>query len=85
VVNNDGGDDINVYESRIEELGQLLSEQGRCLDELTTSNRRISNENSQLRGRLATQHSVPSTSSNRTPLKNILNNTRSDESKLVPN
>ena len=83
VINNDGEEETNAYEHRIDELGQLLSEQGRCLDELTTSNRRISNENSELRQRLATQHSAPSTSSTRTPLKNILNNNKSDESKLV--
>ena len=79
--NNDSGDDA--YERRIDELGRLLSEQGRCLDELTISNRRISNENAQLRDKLTTQHSASSSLSNRTPLKNILNNNKSDESKLV--
>ena len=84
VINNNDNDCDNAYEQRIDELGRLLSEQGRCLDELTTSNRRISDENAQLRGRLATQHSAPSMSnSTRTPLKNILNNHKSDESKLV--
>jgi len=82
IISNDGGEDNNVYEHRIDELGQLLSEQGRCLDELTSSNRRISNENASLRERLATHHSVQSSSSTRTPLKNILNNNKSDESKL---
>lgn len=83
VINNDGEEETNAYEHRIDELGQLLSEQGRCLDELTSSNRRISNENSDLRQRLAIQHSAPMPSSTRTPLKNILNNNKSDESKLV--
>ena len=42
------------YEERIEELGQLMLEQGRCLDELTTRSHRLSTENGMLRERLST-------------------------------
>ena len=44
---------IDVYEDRIDELGQLMAEQGRCLDELTARSRRLSSENSMLRDRLS--------------------------------
>ena len=39
---------------RIEEMGELMSEQGRCLDEVTEQARRLSTENSMLRERLST-------------------------------
>ena len=72
---------VDVYEDRIEELGQLMAEQGRALDELTNRSRRLSTENSMLRDRLAVGVSAkptvpPSSSSSQTariPLKNIIN------------
>eukprot|EP00569_Conticribra_weissflogii_P010141 CAMPEP_0171369318 /NCGR_PEP_ID=MMETSP0879-20121228/7292_1 /TAXON_ID=67004 /ORGANISM="Thalassiosira weissflogii, Strain CCMP1336" /LENGTH=765 /DNA_ID=CAMNT_0011877617 /DNA_START=1 /DNA_END=2298 /DNA_ORIENTATION=- len=44
---------IEEYEHRIEELGQMMLEQGRCLDELTAQSGRLSSENSLLRERLS--------------------------------
>ena len=44
----------NSYDDRIEEMGELMSEQGRCLDEVTEQARRLSTENSMLRERLST-------------------------------
>ena len=71
---------IDVYEDRIEELGQLMAEQGRALDELTNRSRRLSTENSMLRDRLAvgvsakpTHPSSYSSQTARIPLKNIIN------------
>ena len=71
-------DVIAGYEHQIQELGQLLNEQGRALDEHNNRSRRLSDENSILRDRLAsatTNKPLPSSSSlPRTPLKNIINN-----------
>ncbi len=44
---------IENYEQRIEELGQMMLEQGRCLDELTAQSSRLSSENVLLRERLS--------------------------------
>lgn len=44
---------VEEYEHRIEELGQMMLEQGRCLDELTAQSGRLSSENSLLRERLS--------------------------------
>ena len=73
---------IDAYEERIGELGQLMSEQGKALDEMNTSSRRLSTENQMLRERLsqgmvaANPAPAPSTP-NRSPLKNIMNNQKS--------
>ncbi|KAL7531451.1 hypothetical protein ACHAWF_003774 [Thalassiosira exigua] len=70
---------IDVYEDRIDELGQLMTEQGRCLDELTVRSRRLSTENSMLRDtvmreRLSKPAPAPAPSSpKRSPLRNIVN------------
>lgn len=45
---------IDSYDARIEEMGELMSEQGRCLDEVTEQARMMSTENSMLRERLST-------------------------------
>ncbi len=72
---------IDVYEDRIDELGQLMAEQGRCLDELTARSRRLSSENSMLRERLSSANSVAVKQSSprgsfslpgRSPLKHII-------------
>ena len=44
---------IDSNDARIEEMGELMSEQGRCLDEVTEQARRLSTENSMLRERLS--------------------------------
>ena len=68
---------IDAYENRMEELGQLLSEQGAALDEMNISSRRLSTENQMLRERLsqgmvaATPTPAPYTP-NRSQLKNIM-------------
>ena len=75
---------IDAYECRIEELGQLMQEQGRCLDELTDRSRRLSTENIMLRERLSSgienlvskpnHHSSYPDSVDKSPLQNITNN-----------
>ena len=69
------------YERQIQDLGQLLSEKGRALDEHNKRSRRLSDENSILRDRLASMAAAkPLQSSSPPPLKNIINS-RSSESK----
>ncbi len=74
---------IDAYEDRIDELGQLMVEQGRCLDELTARSRRLSSENNLLRERLSASVAVKQSpresfalpaSTTRSPLKNIRRN-----------
>lgn len=77
---------VDVYEDRIDELGQLMAEQGRCLDELTTRSRRLSSENNMLRERLSSaasgvvvKQSSPRGSFSlpaRSPLKHIIRNSQ---------
>jgi hypothetical protein len=70
---------IDVYEDRIEELGELMAEQGRCLDEVTSRSRRLSTENNMLRERLTTSMAsepVSSVSPARSPLKSVINSTQ---------
>ena len=67
---------IDVYEDRIEELGELMAEQGRCLDEVTNRSRRLSNENNMLREKLSnSMASKPGSSASpaMSPLKNVIN------------
>jgi len=71
---------IDVYEDRIDDLGDLMQEQGRCLDELANRSRRLSTENGMLRERLKTDMIAKSKAPNRSPLKNTINNhQREDE------
>ena len=74
---NDDDDVVAGYERQIQDLGQLLSEQGRALDEHNNRSRRLSDENSILRDRLASTAAKPLQSSppplRTTPLKNIIN------------
>ena len=70
---------IDVYEDRIEELGELMAEQGRCLDEVTNRSRRLSTENNMLREKLSNRMaSKPGSSASPTmsPLKNVINITQ---------
>lgn len=80
---------VDVYEDRIDELGQLMAEQGRCLDELTTRSRRLSSENNMLRERLSSSESVLVKQSSprgsflfptRSPLKHIIKNSQRSSS-----
>ena len=74
---NDDDDVVAGYERQIQDLGQLLSEQGRALDEHNNRSRRLSDENSILRDRLASTAVVKplqsSSPQRATPLKNIIN------------
>jgi hypothetical protein len=73
VINNDV---IDAYELRVEELGHLMLEQGRHLDQLTDRNRRLSTENIALRGKVSENFTTsmsfctPETTS---PLKSVMN------------
>jgi myosin heavy subunit len=73
-VNNN--DVIDAYELRVEELGHLMLEQGRHLDQLTDRNRRLSTENIALRGKVSENFTTsmsfctPETTS---PLKSVMN------------
>ena len=73
---------IDVYEDRMDEFGQLMQEQGRCIDELTNRSRRMSTENAMLRERLSGNLALKpvALSPIRSPLKNITNN--SEHTKL---
>ena len=86
---------IDMYEDRIDELGQMMAEQGRCLDELTARSRRLSSENNILRERLvssssSTSNAVAAKQSPRggslslpasmSPLKHIIRNSSSQRS-----
>jgi hypothetical protein len=67
---------IDVYEDRIEELGELMAEQGRCLDEVTNRSRRLSTENNMIREKLSkSMASKPGSSASpaMSPLKNVIN------------
>ena len=46
---------IDAYEERIDELGRMMQEQGRCIDGLTERSRRVSTENTTLRERLSSR------------------------------
>ncbi|KAL9186531.1 hypothetical protein ACHAXT_005769 [Thalassiosira profunda] len=71
---------IDVYEGRIDELGALLSEQGRCLDELTNRSNRLSTENAILRDKVLKERTEkPAPSPRRYPLKSVINQTRKTE------
>jgi len=70
---------IESYEDRIDELGQLMAKQGRCLDELTNRSRVLSNENHMLRERLSAgviATKPAATEPTRSPLKSIINSTQ---------
>ena len=60
----------------LEEIGHLLQEQGRCLDELTTRSNNLASENILLRERISSGiDNVSSKSSRRRePLSSIINN-----------
>ena len=68
---------IDAYELRIEELGHLMVEQGRHLDELSNRSRQLSSENIMLRERMATglENLTQPTciTQSKSPLKNIIN------------
>ena len=76
---NDDDDVVAGYERQIQDLGQLLSQQGRALDEHNNRSRRLSDENSILRDRLASTaaakplQSSPPPPPRTTQLKNIIN------------
>ena len=82
---NDDDDVVAGYERQIQDLGQLLSQQGRALDEHNNRSRHLSDENSILRDRLASTAAKPLQSTSppprTTPLKNIITNSRSSASK----
>ena len=86
---------IDMYEDRIDELGQMMAEQGRCLDELTARSRRLSSENNILRERLLSSSSSTSNAvavkqsprggsfslpASMSPLKHIIRNNSSQRS-----
>ena len=70
---NDDDDVVAGYERQIQDLGQLLSEKGRALDEHNKRSRRLSDENSILRDRLASMAvAKPLQSSSPPPFENII-------------
>mmetsp|Transcript_21452 Transcript_21452/g.44857 ORF Transcript_21452/g.44857 Transcript_21452/m.44857 type:complete len:389 (-) Transcript_21452:3231-4397(-) len=72
----------DVYEDRIEELGSLLQEQGRYIDELTNRSRIMSTENTVLRERMSeniVSNKPAASSPKRSPLKNIPRANRSNK------
>jgi hypothetical protein len=78
----------SVYEDRIDELCELMAEQGRCLEEVTSRSHLLSTENRKLRERLTSISSRPESSTSparvRAPLINAINSThkrRRDENK----
>ena len=58
----------------LEEIGHLLQEQGRYLDELTTRSNNLASENILLRERISSGIDSVSKSSRRQPLSSIINN-----------
>ena len=74
--NNTKNDLIDVYEHRIEELGQLMVEQARHLDEMSSRSRRLSSENVLLREKLSSGFEKfvrPIQSDSKSPLKAMIN------------
>ena len=80
---------IDAYELRIEELGQLIVEQGRHLDESSNRSRQLASENVMLREKMATgleNLRTSSTMQSKSPLKNIMNSQKkgsADEAKTM--
>lgn len=65
--------DHGIPPDTLEEIGNLLQEQGRCLDELTTRSNNLASENILLRERISS--SIDNKSSRRRePLSSIINN-----------
>eukprot|EP00804_Cyclotella_cryptica_P008454 CCRYP_003960-RA/>CCRYP_003960-RA protein AED:0.09 eAED:0.02 QI:0/0/0/1/1/1/4/0/674 len=63
---------IDAYELRIEELGRLMLEQGKHLDELTNRSRRLSTENTMLREKVSSGIENLIAKHNKSPLNSMI-------------
>ena len=72
--NSSNNDVLDAYEAQIEELGHLMLEQGRHLDELSSRSRALASENVMLREKVSSGLKIkPRSDSNKSPLKSIIN------------
>eukprot|EP00956_Cyclotella_meneghiniana_P045502 scaffold371945_cov113-Cyclotella_meneghiniana.AAC.1 len=82
-------DIIDAYELRIEELGQLMVEQGRQLDEMSDRSKQLASENIMLREKVSSGlmlENLQPRNETKSPLKSIINQRKvsaNDQAKLA--